>query len=762
MNTRTLHVDCNTRPVRLAFLVDKPEPKTLDEVFRLNTLLWGGMFNPVVVLDGAHRKTVGRHYAYDNEPYENEVVQLLREFDPDFLINYSGVAPPPSLTPFGDRILPREGLRWNPWGTGEVSYFLESWAFLLEYWRTEFRFLQKPPMKFAYFDFADAGQLRTYLAARYGAHPEGHNGDRWLADNCGASAVTYDESFRKSFRMNDWAFPIGITTFKTDSRLPRHEGYILFLFDPKDMFDVVDYWNLRAAGLRVFPLPIDHYRDFVESAKSFAELSTYRISNGFENWVEIVKGRSVDDLELESAGQWLLASGVKADRLSLRGWVPRFGVRHYRISPELEVHPVLSKESDEIIVVTDGHGTLQGPSPDCELDGSLLSQHWATDLQFYGTGDEKHTFRFPWLHPECDKVAGFRIGHGFGPDASRVSKQGIVAIRRGERNNLRIDEPTVVEVLGAYLRDSNLKYLETSSPGRAMDRIIDQLGGLFGCRVLQNAGVREIIDGLANGSAMHADEVRISIYKTLEGTKEEKQKEIDYLLQTLVSKKVLRQGTRLQCERCQRHDWYHVSELGEEFRCKKCFHVQSVPMLDKRPWHYVSDGLFRLEGKVAGCLTAILSLVFLNSYLDFGTKYVPSFNYSSDSEVAECDFAVLSSGLIQDDVDVIIGECKTFKELEDKQKKDIKLLWERTGAFLGFSTLSNDFSSNDKAFFEELIVAKCRPILLTRKHLELPSMDVGEYRHSGGGVGRDADVLSRQTVADVLGRPLAEKHYRLP
>jgi hypothetical protein len=526
------------------------------------------------------------------------------------------------------------------------------------------------------------------------------------------------------------------------------------------MFDVADYWNLRAAGFSVFPLPVGHYRDFSEGAKPFAERASYNITSAMR-LIEVVKGRSVEESQLTEAGEWLHSLGLGAGRLSLQGWVPRFGERHYRIAPEVKGRPVVSKQSDEIVIVGDGHGTLQGPAPDCELNGESALQHWATELQVFSSGDDV-TFRLPWLHPECDKVANYRIGHHFGPESSRVSKQGIVVIREGDRQNVWIDEPKVTEVFRAYLRDAGFTYVKTSSPGLALERIIEQMGGLFACAVFQNPGVRKIIENLANGSSMHAEEVRVTIHKTLQGGKAERQQQIENILNTLVSKKVLRQGTILQCQRCQRHDWYHLSELDEEFKCKKCFHVQLVPMLDKNPWHYVSDGLFRLEGKVAGCLTAILSLVFLNLFVDHGLKYVASFDYTNGPDAAERDFAVLSSGILQDDVDVIVGECKTSKEIEENQKKDIELLGEKTGAFLAFSTLCEDFTANDKAFFEELVIAGRRPILLTRRHLEMNYLAVGDYRHSGGGVGRDADVLSRQTVADALGRPFAEKYDRSP
>src|SRR5208337_2548637 len=128
--------------------------------------------------------------------------------------------------------------------------------------------------------------------------------------------------------------------------------------------------------------------------------------------------------------------------------------------------------------------------------------------------------------------------------------------------------------------------------------IIEQLGGVHAGSVFQNRGVRKIIEELADGSPMHAETVRKMIHTTLSVPENERQRRFAAILGQLVSRKILRQGLFLQCDKCQRRDWYHLSDLGEEFKCKKCFHLQPVPLLDKRPWYYVSDGLFRLEGKM--------------------------------------------------------------------------------------------------------------------------------------------------------------------
>jgi hypothetical protein len=120
---------------------------------------------------------------------------------------------------------------------------------------------------------------------------------------------------------------------------------------------------------------------------------------------------------------------------------------------------------------------------------------------------------------------------------------------------------------------------------------------------------------------------------------------------------------------------------------------------------------------------------------------------------------VLSMGLFDEDVDVIIGECKTFYDLKDKEKQDIRQLGVRTHAYLAFATDSDEFSEDDKLFFTELVESGLKPILLTRRHLEMSYMDVGNYRHRGAGLGRSAELLSRLTIIDTLGKPFADAHY---
>src|SRR4029077_16219337 len=125
---------------------------------------------------------------------------------------------------------------------------------------------------------------------------------------------------------------------------------------------------------------------------------------------------------------------------SLKGWVPRFRTwdRDRLVSPGMEVTPPVSERFSEVVVFNDGHGMLRVGAPDCQLRGRYLSQHWAADIQALGATDDETTFRFPWLHPECDKLANRKIGHGHAPYSSRVSRHGIVTFKRGDRESVWI------------------------------------------------------------------------------------------------------------------------------------------------------------------------------------------------------------------------------------------------------------------------------------------------------------------------------------
>jgi hypothetical protein len=490
------------------------------------------------------------------------------------------------------------------------------------------------------------------------------------------------------------------------------------------------------------------------------------------NHPTVVKARSVTEELLIEVGQWILGLGVKG--ISCQRWVPHFGERGYRVAPEMEVRSPSAKDVNQTVLTTNGYGSLDTTAPECEFRGPASSQHWAIDLRVFGSGDNEHTWRLPWLNPNCDEYANARVGHGYELTATRVSKQGIAAIRHGERDSLSLHEPEVKDVLKAFLKGHAINYQKISSPGLALERILEQMGGLFGCRTFQNPGVRQVIQSLSDGTPMHVETVRRTILRNTPMSRKAQIRAAHQLLEDLIQKRVLRQGLELQCERCQRRSWYALDEFGDEYKCKRCFHTQLIGMLGENPWQYVSDGLFTLPGKMAGCLATATALVCLHYFLHEDFKTAPSFEYNDGISDSERDFAVLTSGFLEDDVDVIFGECKTAEnfaddsangtdtlpDLQQKEKDDTRELGKRTGAYLAFCTLAPDFSDADKEFFKELVKDGQKLIILTKTHLEMDYMAASKYANKGRGAPlKDVELISRLTVMDSLGADFAKSQY---
>jgi hypothetical protein len=83
MANLTAHV--RLRPIRFGFLVKPDDGNSLLQVFRVNTCLWGGRFNPII----PHLRTVPRWWDRHGHRFESakQIVDgYLDFFEPDFIV----------------------------------------------------------------------------------------------------------------------------------------------------------------------------------------------------------------------------------------------------------------------------------------------------------------------------------------------------------------------------------------------------------------------------------------------------------------------------------------------------------------------------------------------------------------------------------------------------------------------------------------------------------------------------------------------------
>jgi hypothetical protein len=328
---------------------------------------------------------------------------------------------------------------------------------------------------------------------------------------------------------------------------------------------------------------------------------------------------------------------------------------------------------------------------------------------------------------------------------------------------------TAVDAVRAFLQGRDIEYLKTSTPGLALERIIEMFKGLRDSELFQNAAIRELLDDLASGGWRLASEVRGAIHRSLKGlqhfgqaaTRDQIVHKVNAILDQAVEAKVFRIGVVFQCSRCRRHNWYAVTEFDDGFNCKSCFAREVTPRLDATNWCYASDGFFRTSNKLDGNITILLTLNFFDHTFDHGVQFAPSFDYKINSEPHEMDFAIISSGgLFSGEVDMIFGESKSGAALTEDERRKLTSFGQKTGSYICFCTMADDFNDTDKAFFRELVDAKIRVIMLTRLFLEMDYFGRMKYSHENdrGRSRTKTDWLMRATVLRTLGKDFATKH----
>jgi hypothetical protein len=705
------------RPTSLAFLLAGPDPSLFLKATQICSVLWGGIYHPIIVLDQTTRVRVGVQEQL-GDPAETEILGTLKDFDPDFVVTLGTDTLPPFLASiFRGRHLKESDLTHELRPGQPSGVFLEVWPFLEQFWRDQVR--GGPADAGVRIVNAGATGAEVFVAAQFGRYSrEGAN--RLMRERLGAHDCAFDSAFREAFRFTEHWYPIDFTALSIQALgQAAFVNASFFLLDHANLYDVVDYWNLRAAGMVVFPLSASLYRDYAEGVRAFATRTKLNMLMHFDG--QVIKARSVSDELLEDVARW--ASEVSGLQITRRGWYPRFGVKISHVSPDITPVTIEASSSNLIAILENGWGHLLGAAPSCEFDGPAYFQQWSSELDVYSDHEDGHQFHLPWLRPECDRLAARHLGHGYGTEASRVSRSGVVCYRKGDHRDTSIRQIATPDVVKAVLADAGFRFDGLSSSGLAAQRMVAQLGGIHAAGIFRNRGVREVLERLEKGNSLPADEIRATLHRHHQqgicGPG------VSTILDRLVERMAIRAGMMFKCESCGRHDWYHISEFDEHFACKSCFSEQRTPRLEGEQWHYRSDGMFALDGRMAGCLSVLLAILHIKTWVT-NVHYCTSFNYTDGTQPHEADFMCFVRGF-RDEVEVVVGEAKTRQSLDVHEIVRMGSLAARLDAWLVFSKLEGAFSDEDKEHFRNLQADGRRLILLDGPTLEA---DPDQVMHS--------------------------------
>jgi hypothetical protein len=714
--------DVKVRPLKLALMVDSNSAVQVREAIRLACTQWGGMFFPIIPV---HRRIPASWRERSlKAPAARDVVKgYLDGFDPDVLVQF-GKELPQYVLDSKLEVLKPEGI-WVNGRTEEANepaYGIGVLDVLLDIYEEHFKFRPKYPRKAIVPVIPKS--LGLFWASVFGDYPA-HIAEAIEKEFADALDISRPEVRPEKFRElteGTVLFPRRVTQWATrvQGRGAFRRNACVFFMDASSVEDVIDFWNLRASGRQVLPLPKqflqeESFRQVVVEFLDEHRRPWGKDGNGFDVATMIRSRNSTMD-EMQAFAKSLELPSVSdkpeaaPQQVSLQHWYPRLWDEWAR-GKDGGVADVYGE--DEEIIDIEGEEPLSMRLK--SLIPSFGRQNWYSsrgrcvnefDLRLYGA-DEHLAEVYPKAEGNhlLQAIAG-RIGSR---GEWRIGRHGLVRIVRRISGESR-KAPESEKILFAWLKDRGWE-AKLSSPGILAKQIFKRLGGMTS--MLADKDVLALIEHMNGGMVSRdGDQKDNRLVGEREASVAEVKRKLNaHRYEWFIQKGIFKLGLQTKCPSCQRNSWFAMATLKEELDCPKCLNAfPAAGNIDqgRSGWFYRTAGPFSVPNFADGAFSVLLTLEALAGRITYGRRStaVPSFEATAPGKVAlEADLAMFwRDGSYGDDTaGILFGECKSYGFFQAKDFQRMRYLAETfPGAILVFSTFRDRLTEEEIAALTRL------------------------------------------------------------
>jgi len=716
----SINLSIKYRPARIGFLVRDGSIEDLVKSTEINTLLWGGIYNPIIPV-------------FQDLKFAEQLMNLFgvdvlfpvshtKEID-EFVKKYPFLSDPEH---YAQNIFYEEDHTKK-----NILGYLSSLNIVNYYWEKEFKHKPKKyKSKCALVKWEDNDDLKFLFPVLFGYFPTEYN----LRDN-------FENGFLEGLRsreikisannpipknLTETISPIRLTASELDGYGDTWRGNGIYIGNGNDFNDLLYLWNLRASGLALEFLPKDKVERFKDYIQLFIEKldSIPNKNSKFDDWISIYY-RSTDEKVKEIVKNFqhkkqFVFSQISQNKLTLKPADFYFepqnilasvdkSYNHYVVSVSLpEKKFIIGKDRD-----TEGEHLVVSIDPISEF------------------GYPEYTLKPPFLR-QLNEFYSREIA--FDPWKLRVEKDGIAEIIKVNDSSLSLYPISHQVLIQKIFELAGIKS-EVSQAGLITKRIIEKLGGVDGGRVFKINGVRKLLQTLktddcitrGEGTKIIWDNEEFKKYEKLYIERRESTKlTTDDVFDFLLKKDFLQPGLELICNHCRLSNWLPLREIDDTWTCKYCGDANktSLYLKDRSDWKFRKSGLFTKNNNQEGAIPVILALlVFLRIFDLSKFIYSPSLKLENGNRSCEIDFCILQYQR-GDKIQLGIGECKSEGGIIDQVDVDnLKVVREKINGlgiecYLVFSKTAKEFTKDEIKLFKQLQSDNVPIILLTNKELE--------------------------------------------
>lgn len=710
-------VDIKVRPLKLAFLVQPNSIKQIRQAFQIASTLWGGSYCPIIPLYKSSPKYWSEK-PLKTPSAKNVVIGYINAFDPDILVQLSEDVPE-YIKDIGLRII-RPNEIWQKRNSYDNEFVPNFGIGIFELYNNlfeeHFRYQPKYPVKIVIPKMPKKQAL--LWASIFGEFPKQIL--QQLKENYFDPLEIEEIDVRLenigALLKGNVLFPRRSTQAKLESfgRRGFRGDAIVFYFDSSKSGDIIDYWNLRALGKSVFPMPkiFKDDKTYIKLLKKYLKDNRipWRHNPKVCDMTSFIRGRNCTMEEMSKFAKTIDLRPAPSDASSdgyflLQHWYPRIWGQVARSYDHAE--PVDTYEETSSIEVSDedklkihfkpifpkfANDTDIGSEPRCANEISFrfygLSEHFAeviprsTGKMFTRSISSLTSFRNEW----------------------RSGRNGLVHLAKDTMTEYW-DVPTSEKVFFAWLRDQGWAP-ELSNKGILAKQIYKKLDGFP--KILANEKLLKVLDHMNGGQSLEHDHPTkleledgrdLSVEKMKGQLKDKSAQNQHHVHDFLISKEVFRLGLKAQCPNCFRKSWYPLDNVKDICECPRCLNkFLAIGNLHLSSWSYKTVGPFSVPQHADGSFSVVLAVSFFDEHNSFGVKLSPVFNFDATDKVGtkiEADFAGFwkQTSINGDASGVLFAECKTFSDFEKKDFERMRALAKAfPGGVIVFCTLKNNLS----------------------------------------------------------------------
>lgn len=525
---------------------------------------------------------------------------------------------------------------------------------------------------------------------------------------------------------------------------------MIYIGNVHKVVDLIEFWNLRAAGENIFFLPIKDYKTYENQIKNFVSDHLLESQNqvnslNLQYSPSMLKERFN---EINEFCNWI--KEITKINPSIRTWLANWGITRKRVSDDISCVRVYNKREETYVVYT-----KEDIEPFHLLQPGFITDNfpsnnrylWADELSFIGFYDNNYTIDLP-NQGGMQEIAQYDLVPE-GKDVVRINEQGLVTYVGYFHNNIHIQPVNVYKVISKLFEKVGYT-ITPSSPGIFANKILQTMGGIDSCRVFKIKGVREVLKELNTGNGYvttynkHTKKAR-RIYGKIPKTKPltaNRIKEVikdevenkhnsknwinelyedivlsyqqqppltpDIVLDCLISKKLISPGLKLKCKECSKKRWYKLGSFTDTFKCVYCNMIQNVPRIEKQEWFYKTEGMLSIADEGQGSLPVILALWRLNHSSYFGNgKFITSHDIKgiNNDFKSEIDFVYYTLGNNTPPMELVLGEARNYTEFKSKDINKSLTIAKKflNKPFLAYVTLKDSFSNKEKEHLKKIM-----------------------------------------------------------